>query len=100
MLPDTAKERLSAGARAEDKLDLTDERSLAFDESAFAALLQAVEYIRDHSDKHLPQAWKSLAILDSTILNNLKLPAKNRKRKVMQAVCRRDQKSEFNADRV
>ena len=60
---DTAKERLSAGARAEDKLDLTDERSLAFDVSAFAALLQAVEHVRDHSDKYLPNACKRLAII-------------------------------------
>ena len=48
---------------SEHKLDLTDERSLAFDVSVLAALLQAVEHIRDHSDKYLPNAWKNLAII-------------------------------------
>ena len=50
----TAKRRLRAGLRSEDKLHLTDERSLAFDPSAFTTLLQAVEYIRDHGDEYLP----------------------------------------------
>lgn len=55
MLPKSTNKGISGRVRSENKLDFKDELSLAFDPSAFAALLQAVEHIRNHGDEHLPR---------------------------------------------